>query len=159
MNKKSSKQTERKYSRGDLILAGGIGGIGGLVMGYIEGTIGNLAIPTSLRCINDKLDENLDSILRDDIDRDDRIMNLFYHATRLPIRLYAHATLLYKAFANIAEVINKQDINELDSAVLLIPSIISLGYEIYRAKTGKTFKEALYAFWVWGHTSHERYKN
>ncbi len=130
-----SAAKHRKYPRADLIVDGAWGYIAGFVVGSIQGVIGSFAVPTSVRMMNDSLDDTLDDVLngrRGSIA--ERYCNLAYHATRLPVRISAHATALYAAAANIAEVVQQRDIGELDKGWLLLPNLMSLGYEFYRLR-------------------------
>ena len=119
---------DKKYSRLGLLFNAGIGHFFGGIVGTIEGTIGSLAVPTSVRMINDNLDGNLYESFGNSKERtvEDKIEKLTYHYTRLATRLGAHGTFMYKMVEDIA---NGGDMNY---GLLAIPNLISAGYEIYR---------------------------
>ena len=119
---------EKKYSRIELLLNAGIGHVFGAFIGTIEGVIGSLAVPTSIRHINDNLDENIDETFGNSKKRTvgDKLENLTYHYTRLATRLGTHGTAMYKMVEDIANG------GDMSYGLLAIPNLISAGYEIYR---------------------------
>jgi len=121
---------KRKYSRMDLILNGGFGYLFGTIIGTLEGGLGSLAVPTSLRLINDKLDKYLDCLIKNNKKEHIswKVGEISYQATRLLTRVGIHGTTMYKMVEDIA------DKGDLSYGLLVIPNLISLGYEIYRNK-------------------------
>src|SRR3989344_3198419 len=95
-----------KYSRATLIVSGGIGTLFGTIVGGIEGIIGSLAIPTSIRLINDGLDRNI----RDSF-ADGSVYDRFYSAAYHYPRLTGRVGILVTASSKIIEdLVNGKDV-------------------------------------------------
>lgn len=119
---------EKNYSRIKLLSKAGVGHICGLVDGALQGAIGSLAVPTSLRKINDNLDPNINAVFRgsDKVSVYDKLEHLASYSTLLPTRLGVHGAAMYKMGEDIINVANGGDPSY---ALLAIPNLVSLGYE------------------------------
>ncbi len=121
---------KKKYSRPDLIVNGVLSYALGLIIGSVEGVLGSLAVPTSLRGINNRLDKDIDDIFKKSTKKNipRKVGNLVYHSTRLVTRVGMHATAMYKMVEDLS------DKGDISYGLLVIPNLINLGYEIYRSK-------------------------
>ena len=115
-----------KYDRGDLLVHGVANYFWGLFVGSIEGSIGSLAVPTSARMINDSLDDNIDAALEKDGDTLNKLGIAMYHGTRLVTRVGIHATMMYQMVNDLG------DGHGVSAGLLIVPNVISAGYELYR---------------------------
>ncbi|RME31319.1 hypothetical protein D6789_03205 [Candidatus Woesearchaeota archaeon] len=113
-----------------------LGSILGQITGTIEGVVGSLAVPTSLRCINERIDDTyVDRCFSQNKSIEERIGNFAYLATKLPIRVGMHLITMYQAVENVASVISlKGSIDDIDVGWLLVPNLVSLAYEVGRAR-------------------------
>ena len=100
----------------------------GVGVGIFQGAFGSLAIPSSVR--NEW--NNRDVLKHDLFDKGwrlkDKVANWGYNLTRLPIKFGGEGYILYK----IAEDLVNGD--GVSIGLLAIPNIISVGYEVKRAR-------------------------
>lgn len=123
----------KKYSHIELLKSAAVGYVSGTVVGAAEALAGSLAVPTSIRCMNDSLDENIDEMFHDKSFQNgavrtvyDKVGNAANHYARLTTRLGSHGFVVYKM---CEDVINGGD---MSFGYLALPNVVSAGYEIYR---------------------------
>ena len=115
------------YSRFALISSVVVGSVTGGLVGTIEGIVGGLAIPTSVRMIDDQLDETINySFGRNENSVYDKIARLTYNYARLTTRLGIHAAVFYRMMEDLHEG------GEIVNLGYVISNLISAGYEIGR---------------------------
>ncbi len=102
----ASKQREKQRNLRDNPLYNATRGFvsGAIVGGALEGTIGSLAIPTSVRRLVQKLPKNYkNSFTNTDYSKGEKIFERFYNFGRIPSRLIMHGLLFNHAMNDLSD--------------------------------------------------------
>lgn len=116
-----------KYSRSRLLGNVGAGMFLGGLSGIIDGIIGSLSVPSSVRKINNELDESLEDYFeKNEMNIYNKVGSVTGFCVDLLTKSGIQGIAMYRM---IEDIVNGGDISY---GLLAIPNLISAGYELRR---------------------------